>query len=139
MKTLHTLTTAWVQNADLGAEVEVEITFRHSFAIPERRYVPGAGDIIEFVSAKYLPPHEPDNDWYGRRHQEALDDWASDWLFEDGWQSAIEKVRQIAWLLEKRPEEHARLYRAVNAHRTKVDGDMPDDIGSAEPEQQAAA
>jgi hypothetical protein len=35
-------------------------------------------------------------------------------------------MQQIAWLLEKRPEEHARLYRAVNAHRTKVDGDMPD-------------
>ena len=32
----------------------------------------------------------------------------------------------IAWLLDKRPEEHARLYRAVNAHRTKVDGDMPE-------------
>ena len=32
----------------------------------------------------------------------------------------------IAWLLDKRPEEHARLYRAVSAHRTKVDGDMPE-------------
>ncbi len=32
----------------------------------------------------------------------------------------------ITWLLAKRPEEHARLYRAVNQHRTKVDGDMPD-------------
>jgi hypothetical protein len=28
------------------------------------------------------------------------------------------------------PEEHARLYRAVNAHRTKVDGDMPDMDGA---------
>jgi len=35
-------------------------------------------------------------------------------------------AKQVAWLLDKRPEEHARLYRAVNAHRTKVDGDMPD-------------
>lgn len=34
-------------------------------------------------------------------------------------------AKQIAWLLDKRPEEHARLYRAVNAHRTKIDGDMP--------------
>lgn len=32
----------------------------------------------------------------------------------------------VAWLLDKRPEEHARLYRAVNAHRTKIEGDMPD-------------
>jgi hypothetical protein len=49
---------------------------------------------------------------------------------------AGEKARkQIDWLLDKRPEEHARLYRAVNAHRTKVDGDMPD-MDSAE---QAAA
>lgn len=36
----------------------------------------------------------------------------------------------ITWLLQKRPEEHARLYRAVNQHRTKVDGDMPD-LGEA--------
>lgn len=35
-------------------------------------------------------------------------------------------ARAIAWLLAKRPEEHARLYRAVNAHRTKLHGDMPD-------------
>jgi hypothetical protein len=33
---------------------------------------------------------------------------------------------QIVWLMQRRPEEHARLYRAVNAHRTKVDGDMPE-------------
>ena len=45
---------------------------------------------------------------------------------------------QIAWLLEKRPEEHARLYRAVNQHRTKIDGDMPDDMGAAEPQAEAA-
>lgn len=45
-------------------------------------------------------------------------------------------AKQIAWLQEKRPEEHARLMRAVSAHRTKVDGDMPD---MDEPERQAAA
>ena len=45
-------------------------------------------------------------------------------------------AKQIAWLLDKRPEEHARLYRAVNAHRTKVDGDMPD---MDEPAEQKAA
>jgi hypothetical protein len=39
---------------------------------------------------------------------------------------AEQAAKQIAWLLDKRPEEHARLYRAVNAHRTKVEGDMPD-------------
>ncbi len=31
----------------------------------------------------------------------------------------------VQWLLDKRPEEHARLYRAVNAHRTKLDGELP--------------
>lgn len=46
-------------------------------------------------------------------------------------------MRQIEWLLSKRPEEHARLYRAVNAHRTKVDGDMPD-LRGAETEREAA-
>lgn len=91
MKTLHTLTTAWVQNADLGAEVEVEITFRHSFAVPERRYVPGAGDIIEFVSARYLLGLE--GDAYDDLRQRWLDDWASDWITEDGWQLAVETVR----------------------------------------------
>lgn len=35
-------------------------------------------------------------------------------------------AKQIVWLLDKRPEEHARLYRAVNAQRTKVEGDMPE-------------
>jgi hypothetical protein len=40
--------------------------------------------------------------------------------------SSDKAAQQITWLMEKRPEEHARLYRAVNAHRTKVDGDMPD-------------
>lgn len=35
-------------------------------------------------------------------------------------------AKQVTWLMEKRPEEHARLYRAVNQHRTKVEGDMPD-------------
>lgn len=35
-------------------------------------------------------------------------------------------AKRIAWLLDKRPEEHARLYKAVGQHRTKVDGDMPD-------------
>jgi len=34
----------------------------------------------------------------------------------------------VQWLKDKRPEEHARLYRAVNAHREKVDG-MPDLLG----------
>jgi len=46
-------------------------------------------------------------------------------------------AKQVAWLLDKRPEEHARLYRAVNAHRTKVDGDMPDMDGP--PDQAEAA
>lgn len=45
-------------------------------------------------------------------------------------------AKQIAWLLDKRPEEHARLMSAVNAHRTKVDGDMPD---MDEPAEQQAA
>lgn len=35
-------------------------------------------------------------------------------------------MKQVAWLMEKRPEEHARLYKAVNAHRTKLEGDMPE-------------
>lgn len=45
-------------------------------------------------------------------------------------------AKQVTWLLDKRPEEHGRLYRAVNAHRTKVEGDMPD---LEEPSQQKAA
>ncbi len=45
-------------------------------------------------------------------------------------------AKQIAWLLDKRPEEHARLYKAVGAHRTKVDGDMPD-MGDAQREEAA--
>lgn len=35
-------------------------------------------------------------------------------------------AKQIEWLLEKRPEEHARLGRAVDAHRARLAGDMPD-------------
>jgi hypothetical protein len=45
-------------------------------------------------------------------------------------------AKAITWLQDKRPEEHARLMRAVNAHRTKVDGDMPD--MDDEPKQEAA-
>lgn len=48
-------------------------------------------------------------------------------------------AKQIIWLQEKRPEEHARLYRAVNAHRTKVDGDMPDMDGPADQAEAQAA
>lgn len=48
-------------------------------------------------------------------------------------------TKQIEWLLSKRPEEHARLYRAVNAHRTKVDGDMPDMDGPADQAEAQAA
>lgn len=35
-------------------------------------------------------------------------------------------MKQIAWLKDKRPEEDGRLTRAINAHRTKIDGDMPE-------------
>lgn len=46
-------------------------------------------------------------------------------------------AKQIAWLKDKRPEEDARLTRAINQHRTKIDGDMPD--LDDEPGQQEAA
>lgn len=47
-------------------------------------------------------------------------------------------AKQIAWLKDKRPEEDARLTRAINAHRTKIDGDMPDLLDGADGGQKAA-
>ena len=46
-------------------------------------------------------------------------------------------AKQIAWLKDKRPEEEARLTRAINAHRTKIDGDMPEDLEGGEQLQAA--
>jgi hypothetical protein len=101
--TKHTIAVTLPQGPrDLGAEVDLEITFSHSYGVPPTRVCPGHGDIIEFVSVKCGLPY---GDAFDDLRQASMDDLASDWLAEDGYADAVEKARADHEAEEQRADD----------------------------------
>ena len=79
----HKITATWVFDADLGAEVEVEITFEFRKGAPAQgpSYASGGQpadpDEIEFISAK---ANVLSGDAFDDLRQAALNEWARGWI-----------------------------------------------------------
>ena len=84
MSSQHTINAIWVQDRDLGAEVEVTITFDFYRPQPARRDGPLAGPAeearVEFVSAKLTEGDINEGDAFDDLRRQSLAQWAEDWL-----------------------------------------------------------
>lgn len=91
MGTQHKIDAVWVQDADLGAEIEVEITFTYLRGMPETgpTYAsggePATAPEVDFISAK---ANIGMGDTFDDMRQKFLNDWASDWLQDEGFAAA---------------------------------------------------
>ena len=87
--TQHKMPAIWVQDADMGAELEVEITFTYLPGSAPRMWGHDGGDPgysaeVEFISAKRVGA----TNYEDALMQGAINDWAQNYIDNEGYAEA---------------------------------------------------
>lgn len=91
----HTISATWVQDDDLGAEIDVEITYAYTPGSPDTydasRGGPGGWDPGSAAEVEFMDFDLVMTTWrLPKVIMDAIEAWAREWLGEEGRAAAIE-------------------------------------------------